>query len=110
MERFFGERIEVKRDEMSPDPVSFKWRGEVHDVREILNVRVDISFGGLPPRSRKWYTRRHRRYYVVRDAEGDVFEIYLDYADRDKQTWWLVKRWKEKNGKSSVVYYPRSKT
>jgi hypothetical protein len=86
MERFFGERIEVKKDAMSPDPVSFKWRGEVHDV--------------LPPRSRKWYMRRHRRYYVIRDSEGDVFEIYLDYADRKKQTWWLVKRLEEKNDKS----------
>jgi len=104
MERFFGERIEVKRDEMSPDPVSFKWRGEVYEVREILDVRVDIGFGGLPPRSRKWYTRRHRRYYVVRDSEGDVFEIYLDYADRDKQTWWLVKRWEEKKGSKGLTY------
>jgi hypothetical protein len=109
MKRFFGERIEVKRGEMSPDPVSFKWRGEVHEVREILDVRVDIGFGSLPPRSRKWYTRRHRRYYVVRDSEGDGFEIYLDYGDRGKQTWWLVKRWEEKNGKSQVVDYPRSK-
>jgi hypothetical protein len=38
MERFFGERIEVKKEPMSPDPVSFKWRGEVHDVREILDM------------------------------------------------------------------------
>jgi hypothetical protein len=31
---------------------------------------------------------------------GDVFEIYLDYANRGRQTWWLVKRREEKNGKS----------
>lgn len=104
MEKFFGERIEVEKNEMSPDPVSFKWRGEVHEVREILDVRVDIGFGCMTPRSRKWYTRRHRRYYVVRDSEGDVFEVYLDYADRGKQTWWLVKRREETKGSKGVTY------
>ena len=92
MEEFIGERIEVKKAETSPTPVRFSWRGGHHDVVEVLNEWVDIGFGSLPPRSRKWYNRRHRRYYVVRDAEGHVFEIYLDYANRRKLTWWLVQR------------------
>ncbi len=91
MEEFLAERIDVERGETSPDPVRFYWRGEAHEVREILHVRVDTGFGNLPPRSGRWYLRRHRRYYVVRDSQGRVFEIYLDYADRKRQTWWLVR-------------------
>ena len=63
---------------------------------EVLNERVDTGYGG-PPRSQKWYTRRHRRYYVVRDSGGDVFKIYLDYANRKKPTWWLVEKWEKKS-------------
>ena len=82
----------MEKAETSPRPVRFMWREEVHDVAEVLHERVDIGFGGLPTRSRKWYTRRHRRYYVVRDSQGDVFEMYLDYANRKKPTWWLVEK------------------
>ncbi len=92
MEEFFGEKIEVEREETSPRPRRFIWHGMVHDVVEVLNERVDAGFGVLPRRSRKWYTRRHRRYYVVRDAQGDVFEIYLDYSNRQKKSWWLVRK------------------
>jgi hypothetical protein len=92
MEEFFGEQIEVEKEEASPRPLRFTWRGEAHDVVEVLNERVDAGFGGLPRRSRKWYTRRHRRYYVVRDSQGGCFEIYLDYSNRQKLSWWLVRR------------------
>ncbi|MCJ7663543.1 MAG: DUF6504 family protein [Desulfobacterales bacterium] len=92
MEEFFGEQIEVEKSETSPQPLRFQWHGEVHDVVEVLDERVDTGFSGLPRRSRKWYTRRHRRYYVVRDAKGDVFEIYFDYSNRQKQSWWLVRK------------------
>jgi hypothetical protein len=95
MEEFVGEQIEVERSEESPRPVRFNWRGAVHEVVEVLQDRVDTGFGGLPRGSRKWYTRRHRRYYVVRDSQGDLFEMYLDYANRNNPTWWLVKRWPE---------------
>ncbi len=94
MGEFISEQIEVEKAETSPRPVRFCWRGEQHDVVEVLSERVDIGFGSLPARSRKWYNRRHRRYYVLRDAEGHVFEIYLDYANRRKPTWWLAERLK----------------
>ncbi|MFH1883936.1 MAG: hypothetical protein ABIL62_14660, partial [Planctomycetota bacterium] len=32
----------------------------------------------------------------VRDSQGDVFEMYLDYANRKKPTWWLAEKWAEK--------------
>ena len=99
MEEFFGESIEVEKDETSPRPVSFKWRGAVHDIAEVLDEHVDTGYGELPPQSQNWRTRRHRRYYVVKDSEGEIFKIYLDYANRKKPTWWLVEKWApEKSG------------
>jgi hypothetical protein len=92
MEEFFGEQIEVQKAETSPQPLHFTWRGEAHEIIEVLEERVDTGYGSLPPRSRKWYTRRHRRYFVVRDKRGDVFEIYFDYSNRQQQSWWLVRR------------------
>jgi len=106
MEEFLGEKIEVEQAKTSPRPVSFKWRGEVHDVRQVLHVRVDTGFGDMPPGSRQWYTRRHRRYYVVRDSQGDVFEMYLDYANRRKKSWWLIKRWDQQNDRSAWKNQP----
>ena len=92
MEEFVSERITVEKAETSPRPMRFTWRGREHEVVAVLREWVDIGFGGLGPRSRKWYNRRHRRYYVVKDAEGHVFEMYLDYANRKKPTWWLLEK------------------
>jgi hypothetical protein len=92
VEQFIGEQIEVEQSPTSPRPLRFRWRGRLHPIVEILHRRVDVGFGDLPARSRKWYTRRHRRYYTVRDAAGEVFEIYIDYSIRTRKTWWLVRR------------------
>ena len=89
---FIGEAIEVKQSPASPRPVSFVWRGEEHEVAEVLSVRVDTGHGDLPARSRRWYTRRHRRYYVVRNQAGAIFEMYLDYADKNRRRWFLTRR------------------
>jgi hypothetical protein len=95
MEELLAEGIEVRQAGTSPRPVRFTWRGKVHDIVEVLQMRVDTGFGDMPPRSRRWYTRRHRRYYVVKDSDSDTFEIYLDYANRRQRTWWLAKRWRQ---------------
>lgn len=92
MSQFLDERIDVEQAELSPKPIRFTLRGEVHVVGEVLSERVDIGHGSLSPRSRKWYTRRHRRYYTVQDSAGDVYEMYLDYANRKQPTWWLVRK------------------
>jgi len=92
MGELVSERIEVERDARLPRPVSFTWRGETHVVAEILEEWVDTGYGHVPPRSRKWFTRRHRRYFVVRTSAGDTFEMYFDYADKRHHTWWLVAR------------------
>jgi len=91
MSEFIGEEIEVETARDSPRPVRFTWRGEVHEIAEILAEGIDTGFGQLPPQSRRWFTRRHRRRYVVKDFAGDTFEMYLDYADRRNITWRLVK-------------------
>jgi Domain of unknown function (DUF6504) len=103
MEEFFGEQIVVEKEKSFPRPRRFTWRGEVHDVAEVLNERVDAGFGGLPRRSRKWYTRRHRRYFIVRDKKGDLFEMYLDYSNRQKLSWWLVRRFNKQDGEEDKV-------
>ena len=97
MEEFLGEQIEVEQAAQSPRPVRFKWRGRTHDVVQVLDEYVDAGFGSLPPASRKWYTRRHRRYYVVKDSQDTFFKIYLDYSNRRKRSWWLVEKWTDKN-------------
>ncbi len=97
MEEFIAESIEVEKAETSPRPVRFKWRGQIHEVAEVLDEHVDTGYGNLPPSSQKWNTRRHRRYYVVKDSQGDVFKIYLDYANRKKPTWWLAEKLAQKS-------------
>lgn len=89
---FIGEEIQVEQAPRSPRPVRFVWRGEMHEVAEVLSVRVDTGFGDHPPRSRRWYTRRHRRYYVVKDAQGFTYELYLDYADKSRRRWFLTRQ------------------
>ena len=100
MVEFLGEKIEVEKDKAFPRPISFMWRGKLYAVAEVLEEWVDCGFGSTPPGSRKWYNRRHRRYYVVRTSTDEVFEIYLDYAGR-RQSWWLVKM--EKNEAKPLV-------
>jgi len=90
-DEFVGEEIQVEQAAASPRPVRFHWRGRAHEVAEVLSVRVDTGFGDLPPRSRRWYPRRHRRYYVVKDADGSIFELYLDYADKGQRRWFLTR-------------------
>jgi hypothetical protein len=92
MTKFLGEKIEVEKDKISPCPVSFKWRDQVYTVAKVLQEWVDSSFGQAPPRSCKWYNRRHRRHYIVLCESGETFEMYYDYGDKRQHTWWLVRQ------------------
>lgn len=76
----------------SPRPVRFTWRGNVHAIVDVLSQHVDIGYGDMPSASRHGYTRRHRRCYQVRDEHGEVFDIYLDYGNRQHKSWWLTRR------------------
>jgi len=92
MTEFVSEKIDVEKDKASPRPLSFKWRGQLYTVVEVLEEWVDAGFGATPPASRVWYNRHHRRYYVVRTSSGDIFKLYFDYANRKSPTWCLVSR------------------
>jgi hypothetical protein len=98
MSEILSEKIEVEKAETSPMPVRFIWRGREHSVAEILKEWVDTGFGSTPPGSRRWYNRRRRRYFVVRDAAGEVFEMYLDYHNPRKPEWWLVRKVEKESG------------
>lgn len=92
MSEFLGQKIEVEKSESSPTPVRFVWQGETYHVAEVLKEWADTGYGTAREKSRTWFTRRHRRYFVVRCAEGGEFEMYLDYADRRTPQWWLVSK------------------
>ncbi len=92
MDEFISEPIDVERASDGPAPARFMWRGQNHEVSQVIRSYVDIGYGDHPPMSRRWYTRRHRRYYTVKDASGAVYQMYLDYSNKSKPTWWLVKR------------------
>ena len=92
MDEFIGEAVEVERSPDSPRPVRFRWRGETREVAEVLREWVDAGHGDLPPHSRRWYNRRHRRGFEVRDAKGERFILYLDYSHRERPTWFLTRK------------------
>lgn len=91
-DEFIGEPIEVERSPDSPRPMRFRWRNEVHELVAVEREWVDTGYGSLPRRSRRWFNRRHRRCFVVRDAKGERFMLYLDYSNRSRQTWFLSSR------------------
>jgi len=92
MDEIIAQPIEVERAPDSPRPVRFRWRDEVHEVVEVDREWVDTGYGSLPRRSRRWFNRRHRRCFVVRDAKGERFTLYLDYSNRSRPTWFLASR------------------
>ncbi len=92
MDEFIAEEIEVEREAGLPKPRRFCWRGKTHEVVKILTEWVDLGHGELPVTARRWYTRHHRRYYVVEDAQGNQFEMYLDYSNRARPAWFLTRK------------------
>ena len=92
MDEFIGETVHVERSPDSPRPARFRWRGEDREVVAVLREWVDAGHGDLPPHSRRWYNRRHRRGFEVRDAKGERFVLILDYSHRARPTWLLERR------------------
>jgi hypothetical protein len=87
---FVGQAITVETAANAPTPLALTWRGQRYVIARVLDEWVDTGYGpGHPARSRRWYTRHHRRHFTVQTAAGDVFEMYLDYADRSHRVWWL---------------------
>lgn len=73
-------------------PVAFTWKGQEHEVAEILHQWFDWGFGAGTPR-RTWRTRRHRTYYRVRSSDGHTYELYADRGTGSQRpTWYLYQR------------------
>jgi hypothetical protein len=92
MDEFIAEPVEVEQAPGLPQPARFLWRREKHEVAKIVSEWVDLGHGQLPETARRWYTRHHRRYYVVEDTAGVRYELYLDYANRKRPAWILTRK------------------
>jgi hypothetical protein len=107
--RFIMEAIEVDFDqapllEKKPEaPDRFKWKDEVHEVKETLSEWVDFRRRGRMARNmqpqhaaaaeRKGSWGVGIFYFRVKTAGGKVFDIYYDRAPKDaddrKGSWYL---------------------
>ncbi|MFQ6131905.1 MAG: DUF6504 family protein [Armatimonadota bacterium] len=89
---FLCEEIEVETE--GQRPVALVWRGERHEIAEVLRMWYDVSFGSTPPRGRKaWWQRRHRTCYRVATKAGERLEIYWDRGSIGRK-WFISRRWK----------------
>ena len=84
-------------------PDRFLWRGETHDIVEVLGQRVDFGRRGDMARNMQpehaaraaqrgsWGVGRY--FFTVRTAAGRAFELYYDRApkgsDHPEGTWFL---------------------
>jgi len=87
---FLHEPIEVEFAKKPGPPTAFVWRGERHEVAEVLRGWADHGFGPMKYPG-KWWQRRHRNCYRVRTTHGIVVEFYLD---RGRSAWVLTRRWR----------------
>jgi hypothetical protein len=79
-ERFLGKKIDVVTkggDYEAKIPASFKFDGREYIITEVLETWPDFGFAPGET-SKTWRTRRHRSYYRVKTAEGEIYEIYFD--------------------------------
>lgn len=110
--RFISERIEVEHTEphvlsKRPDPPSgFHWRGQLHQVVELLSAWVDFVRSGDMARN---MTPAHletaagrgswgvgKFFFRVLTDDGRVFDLYYDRAPKeagDRQGTWIL--WRE---------------
>ena len=96
MAEFVGEHVQVRCEGKIPRPAQVQWRDRTYEVSTILASWQDSGFGAGSPKKRTWRLRRHRNYYHVKVETGEIFEIYLDRADKRRHVWIL----------SQVVFRP----
>jgi hypothetical protein len=77
--QFIGKEIDVITGEEVKVPVAFTLDGKTHTITEIVQQWQDHGFGtSSRGRRHRWWQRRHRNYYLVETADGELFEIYYD--------------------------------
>lgn len=93
---FVGREVEVTLSEdEAPLPLAFRLGSRVYKVAEQIVSWQGGAFSGLR-RGRDWRQQRERRYYRVRTAEGEVYELYAD---------WSPGRRRRKEGAAATRWY-----
>jgi len=94
---FVGERVNVVCAGEIPEPTSFVWRARKYQISEILLSWFDWNFSA-GAKIRNWKSRRHRKYFRVSTACGELFEIYLDRKGRNTAGEWVCsQQWEAAN-------------
>jgi len=94
--QFISREIEVTVSGEVKVPTSFRLGDKEYVISEIIEAWPDYGFGRSPLRRKRWWLRRHRNYYRVRTAEGEVFEIYYDRGTSlehpERKKWFIYRR------------------
>lgn len=71
----------VVEESASGIPLLFTWRGQRHEVAEVLSDLREVDY------QRDWKLRRHRRRVTVRTTTGRFFDLYVE-----RQGTWVLYR------------------
>jgi len=88
--KFISRAIEVIRDEKTNDPVSFIWNDREYKITAIIAAWPDWGFSAGAPKRKSWRMRRHRNFYRVETAAGEVFELYHDRGLKLEGGQWIL--------------------
>jgi hypothetical protein len=89
MPRFVGEKIDVVTGGEVKQPVALTWRKQDYAVAEVISSWFDWGFSAAT-KQKDWRTRRHRNYFRLRMASGEIFEIYLDRPPASAEGEWVL--------------------
>ena len=109
MRQFISEKIEVEFDKefvlekKPPCPISYKWRGEIFCVNELISSWFDYERKGTKAKNmRIMHLVRARKkgswgvgrfYFKVKDEFGKIVVIYYDRSPKnvfDKKGRWML--------------------
>ena len=97
---FIGKPIEVElSEETPPAPTAFRLGGQRHEVAEVLSRWEEHGYGQRIRGHLDRQPQGQRFYYRVRTAEGEVFELYVDWSPvrrkgtkRSEKSQWFAHR------------------
>jgi hypothetical protein len=71
-------------------PARFTWRGRTLAVEHVLRVFAEADWPRTV-RTRGWWLKRRHTHWIVRAADGHVYQLRLDRTGRRRQ-WVLLKQ------------------
>lgn len=89
-EQLISQEIEVERDSVSGELLSFSWNGQKYTISETIAAWSDWGFAGGSPRRKNWRMRRHRNCYRVETTDGAVYELYHDRGVSLAEGKWIL--------------------